>query len=91
MMVMAMTFGFALLGKPAPLWRPTECSHFPRCLERRGITCTKSVAMVAITVHFVGTCAKERSDLFILKLVDLWTYAVLEFKKKGKVCSRCPC
>ena len=46
-----------------------------------GITYTKSVAMLAAGVHMLGICAYERPCLFIVTIVDFWTYATPEVKK----------
>ena len=45
----------------------------------------KSVAMVAAAVHTQGSCTYERSCLFIVMLVDFWTYAAPE---KNKTCHK---
>ena len=51
--------------------RPCHKAAVPQV--HTGITCTKSVAMVAAVVHLLGTCAQVRSYMFIVffRLMDL--------------------
>ena len=44
-------------------------------------------AMVAAIVHPLGTCTYERSDLFMVTLLDLWIDAAQQFEK---ICSLTP-